>query len=210
MMKKIILASASPRRAALLRQLGLCFDVVESGVCEDLDEKDPMRLAEQLALAKAKAVAANVAEGVVIAADTVVCADGELLGKPQNPAEAAAMLRLLSGRRHDVLTGVAVISRPQNISSVHVEKTAVVMRAITEDEITWYVASGEPFDKAGGYGIQGRAAVFVEKLNGCYFNVVGLPLASLWRMLAEHGIRIWEGAECHDITAPDHQGFAPE
>ena len=206
-MRKIILASASPRRARLLEQLGLCFDVEESGVTEDVPEENPVLLAGHLALSKAEAVAEKTADGVIIAADTVVCVDGELLGKPQNASEAKAMLRRLSGRRHDVLTGVAIISCPQNFTSVHVEQTAVIMRGINEDEIEWYVASGEPFDKAGGYGIQGKAAVFVERLEGCYFNVVGLPLAALWKMLKKHGIQIWEGAECHDNTAPDHQGF---
>jgi septum formation protein len=205
-MRKIILASASPRRAQLLEQLGLCFDIVESGVAEDMQEKDPTLLAGQLALNKAEAVAEKIADGVIIAADTVVCVDGELLGKPQSASEAKAMLRRLSGRRHDALTGVAIISCPQNLASVHVEQTAVIMREIDEDEIDWYVACGEPFDKAGGYGIQGKAAVFVERLEGCYFNVVGLPLTALCKMLKKHGIRIWEGAECHDNTAPDHQG----
>lgn len=207
-MKNIILASASPRRAALLKQIGLSFTVMESGAPEDDSEKDPVILAERLALLKAKAVATKVAAGVVIAADTVVCVDNILLGKPQTPAVAADMLRSLSGRTHQVMTGVAVITCPQGATLTHVETTNVSMRVISEEEIKWYVASKEPFDKAGGYGIQGKAAVFVVKLEGCYFNVVGLPLAALWRMLGQVGIQIREGAENHDNTAPNHQGFA--
>lgn len=207
-MKKLILASASPRRAELLRQLGLVFTVRESGVAEEDNERDPVVLAQSLALTKARAVAALTDEGVVIAADTVVCVDGELLGKPAGPREAAGMLQRLSGRSHQVLTGIAVISLPDGTTRCHVERTEVAMRRIRPEEIDWYLASGEPYDKAGGYGIQGKAAVFVEKLEGCYFNVVGLPLAALCRLLEDAGVRIWEGAENHDITAPDHQGFA--
>lgn len=152
-------------------------------------------------------MAAKVADGVIIAADTVVCLDGELLGKPRDAKEAAGMLASLSGRRHEVLTGVAVLRQPDGFLCCHAEKTAVTMREISREEIAWYLASGEPYDKAGGYGIQGKAAVFVEKLEGCYFNVVGLPLMALCRLLAEVGVQIWEGAERHDNTAPDHQGF---
>jgi septum formation protein len=203
-MTKIILASASPRRADLLRQLGLAFNTVNSGVAEeDNNEKDPLRLAAALALSKAMAVAPSVEEGVV-------CVDGELLGKPADTAEAMAMLRRLSGRCHRVVTGMAVIRQPQRLILQHTEQTTVCMRPISEEEIRWYINSGEPFDKAGGYGIQGKAAVFVERLEGCYFNVVGLPLSALCRMLAETGVRIWEGAEKYDIKAPDHQGSATE
>jgi len=206
-MRKLVLASASPRRAELLRQLGLTFDVVASGLAEEDREADPAALVKLLAISKAKAVAAKVADGVIVAADTVVCLDGELLGKPQDAKEAAGMLASLSGRRHEVLTGVAVIRQPEGLLCCHVEKTAVTMREISREEIARYLASGEPYDKAGGYGIQGKAAVFVEKLEGCYFNVVGLPLAALCRLLAEVGVQIWEGAESDDNTAPDHQGF---
>ncbi|MBS3885505.1 MAG: septum formation inhibitor Maf [Dethiobacter sp.] len=209
-MRKLVLASTSPRRAELLRQLGLTFVVSASGVAEEEKEQDPAALVKLLAISKAKAVAAKFADGVIIAADTVVCLDGELLGKPQDAKDAARMLASLSGRRHEVLTGVAVLRQPDGLLCCHVEKTAVTMREISEPEITWYLASGEPYDKAGGYGIQGRAAVFVEKLEGCYFNVVGLPLMALCSLLAAVGVRIWEGAESIDNTAPDHQGFTAE
>ncbi len=204
-MRKLVLASASPRRAALLRQIGLSFDVVESGVDEDkVRDTDPMRLVSQLALCKAEAVAKVVPDSIIIAADTVVCTDGCLLGKPADAAEAAAMLGKLSGSCHSVMTGLAVLAEGRK--ETHVECTDVYMRHIFPEEIDWYIASGEPFDKAGGYGIQGKAAVFVEMLNGCYYNVVGLPLAALWRIFGSLGIRVWEGAGIYDITAPNHQG----
>lgn len=208
-MRKIVLASASPRRAALLRQIGLPFEVVESGLDEDeVKERDPKLLAGQLALRKAKAVAETVSDGVIIAADTVVCVDGRLLGKPVDADEAVAMLRSLSGRCHNVITGLALIAQPEGRIESHVECTSVYMRTLLSEEIDWYVASGEPFDKAGGYGIQGKAAVFVERLDGCYYNVVGLPLTALWRLFGSLGIRIWEGAGTYDNTAPNHQGTA--
>ncbi|MBS3898004.1 MAG: septum formation inhibitor Maf [Dethiobacter sp.] len=206
-MRKLVLASASPRRAELLRQLGLTFVVSASGIREENEEQDPAQLVKLLAISKARAVAAKFPDGVIIAADTVVCLDGELLGKPRDASDAARMLASLSGRRHEVLTGVAVLRQPDGLLCSHVEKTAVTMREISRAEIAWYVAGGEPYDKAGGYGIQGRAAVFVDKLEGCYFNVVGLPLSALCRLLAIVGVRIWEGAESNDNTAPDHQGF---
>jgi septum formation protein len=208
-MFRIVLASASPRRAELLRQLGLAFETLESSVPEEPgDEADPAVLAEKLALRKAYAVADKSGVEVIIAADTIVSVEGKMLGKPRDVPEAGAMLRSLSGRRHEVLTGVAVIDRRAGRVLTHVEKTTVFMRFIPEDELNWYVQSGEPFDKAGGYGIQGRAAVFVERLDGCYFNVVGLPLAALWRMLLHLGVKPWEGAGFIDFTAPDHQGPA--
>lgn len=209
-MEKIILASASPRRAQLMCQLGLDFEVMVSGVAEEDNERDPEVLAGRLALSKARAVAGQVERGVVIGADTVVCVDGELLGKPGNAEEAAGMLRRLSNRRHQVMTGVAVIRQPEGLAHCHVEKTDVFFRSIRDEEINWYLDSGEPYDKAGGYGIQGKASVFVDRLEGCYFNVVGLPLAALCRLLEKVGVRIWEGADKHDNTAPDHQGFTTE
>jgi septum formation protein len=210
-LKKIILASASPRRAELLRQLGLPFTVIVSGMAEDeKQETEPCRLAERLALDKARTVAGQVDAGLIIGADTIVCIDNQVLGKPQDRSEAVEMLQLLSGRTHHVLTGLALIERPGDRILTHVESTQVVMRKLSTPEINWYVDSGEPYDKAGGYGIQGKAAVFVDRLDGCYFNVVGLPLAALWQLLGSFGIRIWEGAGMNDTQAPDHQGFATE
>ncbi len=210
-MEKIVLASASPRRAELLRQIGLEFEIVVSGVAEEnISEKKSVKLAEHLALSKAKAVAASLDNAIVIAADTVVSVGGEQLGKPINEQDAMRMLRLLSGRSHHVMTGLAVIRKPDALTLSHVETTTVYMRDISDEEILWYIKSSNVYDKAGGYGIQGRAAVFVDKLEGCYFNVVGLPLSALWQLLGSFGIRIWEGAGIDDIQAPDHQGPAPK
>ncbi|HZK24266.1 MAG TPA: Maf family protein [Oscillospiraceae bacterium] len=208
-MTKFILASASPRRAELLRQIGLPFTVQVSNVDEStINEAEPAQLAAQLALYKGQAVAEKVDEGVIIAADTIVNINGELLGKPATKQAAAEMLRRLSGKLHHVLTGVAVISKPAGLVRTHVESTAVYLRKLTEAEIDWYVNTEEPYDKAGGYGIQGKAAVFIEKIEGCYFNVVGLPLAALWQLLMAAGIKLGEGAGEYDNSAPDHQGAA--
>lgn len=210
-MKKLILASASPRRRELLLQLGIPFTVMVSGVAEENPAgADPSHLAVRLALVKAESVGRRVSGGLVLAADTVVAVEGKLLGKPRHRAEAAAMLRTLSGRWHEVLTGVALLEQPGGRKATHVERTLVHVRRLLPGEIDWYVDSGEPYDKAGGYGIQGRAAVFVDRIEGCYFNVVGLPLAALWQLLARFGICIREGAGGNDITAPDHQGAASE
>lgn len=210
-MTKIILASASPRRAELLRQIGLPFEIRVSGVPEEkISEKNPAKLVEELATAKALAVANKVSPGeaVVIAADTVVCVDDMLLGKPKDPQDARRMLLLLSGRSHRVLTGLAVVALPAKEVLSHVEVTEVFMRRLSEEEIAWYIASGEPFDKAGGYGIQGKAAVFVEKIAGCYFNVVGLPLAALWQLLKELKIDFAGKGAGDGDKASDHQGPA--
>ena len=190
-MKYIVLASASPRRAELLHQIGLEFDIMVSGVEEDeVREKDPVRLAGHLALSKAQAVAASLDHALVIAADTVVCVDGELLGKPANGEETRHMLRLLSGRSHQVMTGVAVIRQPKMQTLCEVETTTVFMRPITEEEIRWYINTGEAADKAGSYAIQGHGAVFVERIEGDYFNVVGLPLCLLNKMLGKFGCSV--------------------
>lgn len=211
-MSQLILASASPRRAELLRQLGLTFTVMVSGIAEEkiAEPVSAERLVGQLALQKGHSVAARVAKGIVIAADTIVELNGQLLGKPATKQQAKEMLKALSGNVHYVFTGLAVIKMPQKLILTDVVKTAVYMRRLTEQEIDWYIDSGEPFDKAGGYGIQGKAAVFIEKLEGCYFNVVGLPLAALWKLLVKAGFFLGEGAEKNDNTAPDHQRSATE
>ncbi|NLZ38242.1 MAG: septum formation inhibitor Maf [Firmicutes bacterium] len=194
-MSQLILASASPRRAELLRQLGLNFTVMASCIAEEeFVEATPEKLVRKLALQKGESVAARVAQGIIIAADTIVEHKGQILGKPATEQQARAMIKALSGDAHHVFTGLAVIRMPQKLILTDVVKTTVFMRKITEQEIDWYISSGEPFDKAGGYGIQGKAAVFVEKLEGCYFNVVGLPLAALWKLLADAGFSPGEGA----------------
>lgn len=191
-MKPIVLASASPRRADLLRQIGLEFDIAESGVPEDdVQEKDPARLAERLALSKARAVAATLKRGIVIGADTVVCVDGEMLGKPADEEESRQMLRLLSGRSHDVLTGVAIIEQPGLKTLCRVERTRVFFRPLSDEEIRSYITKAEVRDKAGSYGIQGMGGGLVSRIEGCYFNVVGLPLALTVEMLKEFGVKVY-------------------
>ncbi len=191
-MKPIVLASASPRRAELLRQIGLTFDIAESGVPEDeAKEKDPVRLAERLALLKARAVAATLTRGIVIGADTVVCVDGNMLGKPADREESLQMLRLLSGGSHDVLTGVAIIEQPGMKTLCRVERTRVFFRPLSDEEIHSYLTKAEVMDKAGSYGIQGLGGGLVSRIEGCYFNVVGLPLALTVEMLKEFGVRVY-------------------
>ena len=181
---KIILASRSPRRAELLRQIGLEFEVRPSEVEEPkITQAAPAIAVQELALAKAKAVASTLDEGLVIGADTVVVIDQDAIGKPKNNAHAIQILTRLSGNRHDVITGVALLDRDREI--VWAEETAVYFRKLRQSEILEYVRSGETLDKAGAYGIQGRAVAFVERIEGCYTNVVGLPLASLIE-------RLWE------------------
>lgn len=180
-MPKLILASASPRRAALLEQIGLAFQVVKSSFRELPLAREEM--VEQLALAKAESVRLRFPGDLILGADTVVVLDGEIFGKPRNAAQAAAMLASLSGRVHRVITGIALLQGNKSLTAK--EETLVFMRSFDAGEIEAYIAGGEPFDKAGAYGIQGRGAVFVERIEGCYFNVVGLPLSRLTLMLRE-------------------------
>ena len=182
--KKLILASASPRRRRLMRQIGLTFQVMPSGVDEDdIASRDPLENIQAVALRKARDVAARVEDGIVIGADTQILIDGETLGKPADEADAARMLSRLSGRNHRVITGVALVDAGTGLEKTWVETTLVFFRELSESEISAYVHTGEPMGKAGAYGIQGRAAAFVERIEGCYFNVVGLPLAKLVRNL---------------------------
>jgi septum formation protein len=189
-MPRLILASGSPRRVEVLRNAGFQFEVVPAHVDESpRPGESPVALAERLAREKAEEVAARRAASdaaVVLGADTVVVSDDdELLGKPSSPADAVAMLEKLSGRPHDVITGVALV--PAGGGSVRVahERTRVYFRPLTRQEIERYAASGEPLDKAGAYAIQGLAGRFVTRIEGCYFNVMGLPLALVDRMLRE-------------------------
>ena len=184
----IVLASKSPRRADLLRQIGIEFEIYPSGVEEpQISHISPANAVQELALTKARTVAAKLQVGLVIGADTVVVIDGQPIGKPETDAHAIEILTQLSGTRHDVITGVALIDVTQKKEVVWAEKTAVYFRKLRQSEILAYVCSGESSDKAGAYGIQGKAGAFVERIEGCYFNVVGLPLASLtvqlWKQL---------------------------
>jgi septum formation protein len=180
--KKLILASASPRRKQLLEQAQLKFSISTSTVDEIVDETlFPNQVVEQLALRKAIDVSSDHDDCVVIGADTIVSINETILGKPKDETDATEMLRLLSGNDHQVYTGVAIVSKEKTI--VYHEKTLVSFWDLTEADIAEYLATGEPFDKAGSYGIQGIGALLVKKIYGCYFNVVGLPLARTVREL---------------------------
>jgi septum formation protein len=187
MQRTLILASASPRRRELLTQAGYRFQVEASSVAESrrLGE-DAIRYATRLAREKAEEVFARhqaSAEGVtVLGADTVVVCDGEVMGKPADAADATRMLLLLSGRTHQVVTGVAVVWAPGS-AEVAAELTQVTMRTLSPQEVSDYVAGGEPMDKAGAYAIQGYAGRWIPRISGCYFNVVGLPLALVTSLL---------------------------
>lgn len=187
-MKDLILASASPRRASLLRQIGLRFHTLKSPLQEPPVEVESM--VEEVALAKAREVYSLYPGSLVLGADTIVICEGKVLGKPHDAPEAAKMLTMLSGKVHRVITAVALVEEGRE--SVAQEETLVFFREIGEEEIRTYVASGEPYDKAGGYGIQETGAVFVRRIEGCYFNVVGLPLALFVKMFQQHGCSIWQ------------------
>ncbi len=185
----VYLASSSPRRRMLLEQLGLPFTVVVPRVQEEVEEGlPPHHLVEMLALRKAKAVAPSIPRGVVVAADTVVVWERKILGKPADAREAGEMLSLLSGNEHEVFTGVAVMEKPSGRRVVTHERTLVKFRPLSKEEIDKYVATGEPLDKAGAYAAQGLGAIFIAGIKGCYFNVVGLPLARLALVLKEFGV----------------------
>ena len=186
-MNRLILASASPRRAQLLRQIGQSFKIVKSDYPEPpiSDEK----LVETIALNKARSVHKDYPDDLILGADTIVVHGTKVLGKPRNEAEAYTMLQSLSGQSHRVLTGIALLQGNRLLTAK--EETWVWMRSFTGQEIHAYIATGEPLDKAGAYGIQGQGAVFVERIEGCYFNVVGLPLACLSRMFGEIGWPLW-------------------
>ncbi len=182
---RLVLASASPRRRELLAALGTPFTVRAADVPEELPPHVPApALAEELALAKARAVARDEPDAVVLAADTIVVLDDRPLGKPEDADEARRMLRALRGRAHEVVTGVAVVAPGDVVRTAHV-LTSVVMRCYSEAEIEAYIASGDPFDKAGAYAIQHPEFRPVGRIDGCYCNVVGLPLWTAYQLLTE-------------------------
>lgn len=190
---RLVLASASPRRAEILTDAGIPFDVMPVPVDETpLAGESAEAMCRRLADGKAVAAAARLATlrepVIVIAADTTVEIDGHILGKPASHDDAREMLRRLSGRTHRVLTAIALIRLPDGMKRADLESTSVRFSPLSADEIDEYVATGEPMDKAGGYAIQGRAGRFIERIEGCYFNVVGLPLARLYQNLREMGV----------------------
>ncbi|MBR6562568.1 MAG: septum formation protein Maf [Clostridia bacterium] len=186
MSKKLILASASPRRREILDTAGYSYEVVPSNA-DEVMEGDAYLLARLNALAKAKEVYACIGgDCVVVGADTVVCVDGEVLGKPKDERDAFLMLSKLSGSSHEVISGYAVVSEQGEESDFCV--THVQFRKLTDDEINAYIATHEPMDKAGAYGIQERACLFAESFVGDFFNIIGLPIARLYPMLRSFGI----------------------
>lgn len=188
----LILASESPRRAELLRQVAIPFRVVAPAVSEELSGRpSPEEMVALLALKKARAVSDRLSGGYVLGADTVVLHGETVLGKPIDSDDAARMLRLLSGGRHSVLTGLALVNAATGDLLERLSLTQVWIKTLADDEIKAYIATGEPFDKAGAYGIQGKGALLVEKIEGCYFNVVGLPLSLLNEMITEMNIPTW-------------------
>ncbi len=189
MNKPVILASASPRRRELLQQIGISFTIDPADVDESiLPGEDAEAYAVRVALDKAREAAKRAGAGIVIAADTVVVLDEKVLGKPSDARDAERMLGLLSGRMHKVITGLVVMDSKTGRTLSRTAVTRVWFRDLTGDEIKAYVATNEPLDKAGAYGIQEKGAILVQKIEGCYFNVVGLPLALLGEMLSDFGI----------------------
>ncbi len=185
----IILASTSPRRRELLQTLGLPFTVQASNADETVAEGlTPAQIVEELSLRKAKATAATLKQGLVIGSDTIVVLDGQVLGKPADQREAFRMLASLQGREHFVYSGVAMVDAKTNQVEVAHSMTKVFIRSLTEREITAYINTGEPMDKAGSYAIQGLGATLVEGIVGDYFTVVGLPLQLTARLLTRFGI----------------------
>jgi septum formation protein len=188
MNSQLILGSKSPRRYELLKRVGLDFEVVPSRVIENfVQTESPQEHVIRLAEAKARDVAREYPDHWVIAADTVVYINGSILGKPKNGEEAIEMLHRLSGREHWVLTGFSVCHLRKRKSDKEAVQTSVRMKGLTAPEIEWYVKTGEPFDKAGGYAIQGIGSFMIESIHGSYTNVVGLPLCELIQMLNRLG-----------------------
>ena len=195
---KLILASASPRRAQLLKQIGLEFEIIPSNIdessvpvgCNGTRLDNHAERAKWMAREKARAVAKRVSEGTVIGADTVVVYAGEAIGKPKDLCDAVRILKMLRCNTHEVITGVALVDAQSKRESVWAEKTVVHFRQLSDTEIMEYVEIERPLDKAGSYGIQERAATFVKRIEGCYFNVVGLPLAALTEKLKQFRVRL--------------------
>lgn len=185
---RLVLASASPRREALLRQLGVPFEVVPSDLPEVWPPGPAPAAVTALALAKARAVASRLAGAIVLGADTAVVLGGKVFGKPESPEDARRMLRALRGREHEVITGVALVEVPSGREETAAVVSQVLMREYSEAEIDAYIASGEPLDKAGAYAIQAAGHGLVDRVEGCYTNVVGLPLTTTRRLLEAWGI----------------------
>lgn len=187
-MKRIILASASPRRKELLEQIGLEFEIIPSTCEEVITKQNPGEVVEELSKQKAEDVAKKVSEGIIIGSDTIVYHAGRILGKPSDRDEATEMLQGLQGDVHSVFTGVTVIVKENGTKICHTffQETKVRVLPMTDKEIEAYVDTKEPMDKAGAYGIQGRFAAWIEGIEGDYNTVVGLPIAALWQILKQY------------------------
>jgi len=182
-MKKLILASASPRRASLLRLLDIPFEIVPSNVTEDFDAPlPPAEHVVEIAKRKTRTVANGVSNAIVLGADTVVALGNDILEKPRDSKHAVSMLTRLSGKTHRVYTGLVLIDADTEHIMTDVAITDVTMRDLSREDIDCYVATSEPLDKAGAYGIQGRASIFIKSISGCFYNVVGLPLTNFWSL----------------------------
>lgn len=189
-MKEIILASGSPRRRELLGQIGIPFQVKKSGAEEIITKTIPAEIVQDLSLQKAADVARTAEEGIVLGADTIVCIDHKIMGKPKDRADAKAMLEKLQGRTHSVFTGVTLIKKAPG-EDVKIQRfaceTKVHVHSMTEEEIEAYLDTGDAFDKAGSYGIQGPFAAYIDGIEGDYNNVVGLPVSAVYRELKALG-----------------------
>ncbi len=185
---EIILASGSPRRRELLRSLGWKFRVIVPEIDESIGKESPLQAVERLAMEKARAVSGLFHEDLVIAADTIVVIEGRILGKPENSSQAIEMLSMLNNRTHEVITGLAVCWG--NSRSVSSEITKVSFRKMNTGDLSTYVSTGEGLDKAGAYAIQGRGSLLVKNISGCYFNVVGLPLFRLSKIMEDMGLSL--------------------
>lgn len=187
MRKKIILASASPRRKELLSQIGITFEIIKAEKEEHITSSIPTEVVKELSMQKAKEVAAKCDGSIIIGADTIVAMEGQILGKPKDRADAMRMLRLLQGKKHQVITGVTVLLGSTKTRSF-AEVTDVSLYPMTDAQIERYIATKEPMDKAGAYGIQGRFAAYVRGIEGDYNNVVGLPIGRLYQEVLSVGI----------------------
>ena len=192
-MKKIILASGSPRRKKILEQIGLKFSVEKSNYEEKrIADSTPSQIVEFLSLEKANLLAVKYEDAIIIGADTLVVLNGEILGKPKSEEDAGEMLRKLRNKTHTVVTGFTVLDTKSGRSVTKHVETKVKFKDLSEMEISAYVETGEPMDKAGGYGIQDKGGLFIEEMDGDYFNIVGLPLFAVSETLREFGIDITE------------------
>ncbi|MEA1936492.1 MAG: nucleoside triphosphate pyrophosphatase [Patescibacteria group bacterium] len=196
-MRKIILASKSKQREKLLKIIGLDFEIEKSDYLEDMTEKIPAyKLARKLAFGKAQDIAQKHKDAIVIGADTFLILGKELLGKPHTPQKAKKMLRKISGKKHKIITGVAIIDTKKNKVFTDCEITEIWFKKLSEKEIEKYIRTSEPLDKAGSYTIQGIGAIFVKKINGNFDSAVGLPIGKIYKYLLKLGVDVLESKDC--------------